>query len=445
VPDPKAVLRTLLPAEQWRRNQIAVTVAAAMVFFGFTLFMPFLPFYVQSLGVIGIRPVAIWSGVFLTVSPLLASILGPFWARLGDRVGMKIMVERVLFAITLHWGLMFFARSVWQVLALRILLGLFSGFGTMSVALVTHGCPRDRIGPSVGALQSTQILSTAFGPFCGGILAQTLGIRSTFVVTFLLCACAFLFVLALYRNTAHEPDPPGSPELLVLPQEGPVAAGVRGVVLGRGTAARLTFQTVLGLPLFLPLLPMLFLVNLVDRALFLSVPLFLASLMPPGGAVEGTTGVVVSASALASAASAYLLGRRAGKTAPIRLLQWSLLGGAATILPLSLCRTPLWFGLVRAAVGMLIGGAATLAYTIGGAVIPGPIRAQAYAILSSAAMLGGSLGPILCGGLTSIDLRIPFFFGGAVYVGLALQIAYLQRRGAWKALGWTPLRAENGC
>src|SRR5258706_3798267 len=99
---------------------------------------------------------------------------------------------------------------------------------------------------------------------------------------------------------------------------------------------------------------------------------------------------------------------------------------------------------MRAAVGTLIGGAATLAYTIGGAVIPNPIRAQAYAILSSAAMLGGSLGPILCGVLTSIDLRTPFLFGGVLYVGLALQIAYLMRRGAWKPLVLTPHRAETG-
>ena len=53
------LLARLLPAEQWRRNQIAVTIAAAMVFFGFTLFMPFLPFYVKELGVHDRREVAI--------------------------------------------------------------------------------------------------------------------------------------------------------------------------------------------------------------------------------------------------------------------------------------------------------------------------------------------------------------------------------------------------
>src|SRR2546427_10133307 len=88
---------------------------------------------------------------------------------------------------------------------------LFSGFGTMSVALVTHGCPRDRIGRAVGVLQATQILSTALGPLVGGFLAQAIGIRCTFLVTFALCAAAFLFVLALYHDTgpALEAAAPG--------------------------------------------------------------------------------------------------------------------------------------------------------------------------------------------------------------------------------------------
>ncbi|MGH9748545.1 MAG: MFS transporter, partial [Candidatus Polarisedimenticolia bacterium] len=408
-----------------------MTVAAGMVFFGFTLVMPFLPFYVASLGVDDRREVALWSGFLMTVSPFLAAILGPLWGRLADRVGLRLMVQRVLFTIALHWGLMFLAGSLWHVLALRIMLGLFSGFGTMSIALVTQGCPRERIGRAVGLLQATQILSTALGPFVGGILAEWIGIRKAFLVTCVLCTLALLFVRLLYRNVPAEQEEDRSVDPIVL-APGPVAEGARAVVPGRtsvpAASGRPSFRDLLGLPLFLPLLPLLFFINLVDRSLFLSVPLLITGILPPGSRAEGVVGMVISAGALASAASAYLFGHRAARTSPATLLVWSLAGSAATLAPIAFCRTILPLGVLRVLVGAALGGAATLAYTLGGAFIPARVRATAYAILSSVALLGGAFGPILAGLLSTRDPRVPFLAGAALCVGLSLLAASLARR-----------------
>jgi DHA1 family multidrug resistance protein-like MFS transporter len=430
--------RPFLPREPWRRNQIAVTVAAGMVFLGFSLVMPFLPFYVRSLGVQGMAHVALWSGVLLTITPLLAALMGPVWGRLADRVGMKIMVTRVILAMTLHWALMYFATSIWQVLALRILLGLFSGFGTLSVSLVTHGSPRDRIGRAVGGLQATQILSTAVGPFFGGLLAQLIGIRQTFLLTFALCASAFLFVVILYREgTARRSEREAGD--VVVPQEGPVTAGVRAVIARPGptpSTARVSFRNILSLPMYLPLLPLLFLINMVDRSFSLSVPLSIASFAGEGGTVEATTGFVMSAGAFASAASAFILGRRSALLSPLRLLGWSLIGGVLAILPMALCREVLPFALLRVLLGLSVGGAATLAYTLGGDIIPESVRASGYSLLSSSAMLGGSMGPLACSLLTSIDLRATFVAGGLVYCVLVLVVYRLigrAKRGAGTA------------
>ena len=420
-------LRARLPREPWRRNQLAVTVAAGMVFLGFTLVAPFFPIFVESLGVRGIKAVALWSGILLTTSPLLAAIMGPFWGRMAERFGMKLMVTRILITIAVHWGLMYFVTSVWQLLALRILLGLLSGFGTMSVALVTHGCPRERIGRSVGTLQATQILSTAVGPFLGGLLAQFIGIRNTFVVTFALCVGALLFVTMMYREGTS--DPSGLPRNgMVVPQEGPVSAGVRAVYArgsSEATGGRLSFRAILALPMFIPLLPVLFFLNAVERSFSLSVPLSIAAMMPEGGAVEAMIGLVMSAGAFASAVSAYLLGRRAGRFGPMRLLHWSLVGGLLTIVPMAFCSSILPFACLRILLGFAVGGAVTLVYTIGGEIIPSAARAPAYSLLSSTAMLGGSMGPLFCSLLTSFDLRATFLAGGILYLVLILFLSAL--------------------
>jgi DHA1 family multidrug resistance protein-like MFS transporter len=400
-----------------------------MIFLGFTLVTPFLPFYIESIGVHGAARIALWSGLLLSVSPLIAALLGPFWGKLADALGMKVMVQRVLFTIAVHWGLMFFTRTVWQVLALRIMLGLFSGFGTMSVALVTHGCPRGRIGHAVGSLQATQILSTAIGPFIGGVLASTIGIRNTYLVTCTLCTLAFLFVLLLYRDI---PAVEGADSPVVVSPAGPVTEGWRAVLPRRppGTrAAKPSLLAVLRLPLILPLLPLLFLVNMIDRALFLIVPLCVAATMLPGRAVEATTGLVMSGGALAGAASAYLMGRISGRRAPpTTYLFWSLLAGSVLIAVLAITRGILAFTAVRVLLGLAVGGAPTLAYALAGEFIPDSVRASSYAILSSTAMLGASLGPTMTGVLGAIQLRAPLWVGGVVYLLLAAHTLRLERR-----------------
>ena len=63
----------------------------------------------------------------------LAAILGPLWGRLAERVGMKIMVQRILLVIAIHWGLMYFVTNVWQMLGLRIFLGLSLFFGNRNL------------------------------------------------------------------------------------------------------------------------------------------------------------------------------------------------------------------------------------------------------------------------------------------------------------------------
>jgi DHA1 family multidrug resistance protein-like MFS transporter len=413
---------------RWRRNQLAIAIAASMIFLGFTLVTPFLPFYIKSLGVERPAQVALWSGLLLSVTPLLAAVLGPFWGRLADRVGMKIMVQRVLLTVTLHWGLMFFTTNVWQVLGLRILLGIFSGFGTMSVALVTQGCPRDRIGRAVGLLQATQILSMAVGPFLGGFLAATIGIRNSFLVTCALCAAALLLVVLVYRDTGAA-APAGTP--VVVTPAGPAGEGVRAVVprpAPAPAAARRSMRQILALPRLVSLMPLLFLTNMVERSLFLVVPLFVSSLATRGTAVEATTGAILSAGSFASAASAFVFGRGHRRVAPMHLLVWALAGGALFIVAMGFSDSLVLFGALRVLLGLAIGGAATLLYTVAGEVIPDTVRASAYAMLSSAAMLGGALGPSLCGVLSAWDPHAPLFAGGLIYLALTLKVASLARR-----------------
>src|SRR5438874_6673562 len=110
--------------EQWRKNQIAVTVSGAFLYFGYTLVMPFLPIFVRQLGIQSTAGIAFWSGLILSISPMISAVAGPLWGRLGDRVGMKLMAQRATAANCICWLLMGFSRNVYELVALRAVLGL---------------------------------------------------------------------------------------------------------------------------------------------------------------------------------------------------------------------------------------------------------------------------------------------------------------------------------
>jgi DHA1 family multidrug resistance protein-like MFS transporter len=390
-------------AEVGRRNQVVMAATVFVVFTGFAFVIPFLPLYVRQLGVESEGHVAAWAGVLIGVSPLVAGILAPFWGRLGDRHGQKRIALLALGTYVVVLVLTALVRDVWQLLAARVAIGLFGGIGPLSLAMATAQAPREQTGKAVGRIQAAQILAAALGPLTGGLLADSIGIRATFVVTAAVCAVGVFLVAHYY-------------------EEGPTAAPARPAAPGG------SFAEILRLPGVLPLLVMLFLVNFIGRSFTPILPLYLQTLGVSADRLALSTGLLISVYSMAAAISAAGLGRASRHLSPRLLLFGSLLGGALTVLPMALVPS---FGpllLLGMALGLVSGGALTLCYTMGGLLISSDRRATAFGFLSAAALFGGSVSPSVAGLLARWDLRGIFFLDGALYVALALALLIGLRR-----------------
>src|SRR4029450_9907900 len=116
-----------------------------MGYTGFTLLMPFLPLFSGQLGVTDVGRVAMWTGLSLGVTPALTALLAPAWGRLGDRYGRKIMVERSMISFVVVMATMAYITRPWHLLALRVVQGLFAGYGSLSVAMAAESAPRDEM------------------------------------------------------------------------------------------------------------------------------------------------------------------------------------------------------------------------------------------------------------------------------------------------------------
>ena len=325
--------------------------------------------------------------------------MGPIWGKLADRFGLRIMAIRVSLVLFVIWFLMGLARNVQELLILRILSGFFGGFGSLSVALVAHSSPTDRISRAIGGLQATQTFSMALGPFAGGVLAAWIGIRNTFFVTAALCFLTLLLFLLLYRDHPHS----GSPQ-----------------TDGENPKAREGLSSLLRLPNLKVVAILLLAVTVIERSFAPAIPLFVTSLSANRVQAAGVAGLILSLSAFGESLAAWFSGRRMSRASPRRLLLLRLGFGLAFCLALTLATSSAQLLVLRVSQAFLAGGTLTIAYSLASRVIPNQRRASGFGLLSSFTMMGNAFGPILAGLVASIHLDWVFLGDGILYglVGL---------------------------
>lgn len=384
--------RSSIPSWQW--NQYLITLASFTTFAGFTFFSPFFPIFVhRELGIESLAEVAFWSGVLIAAPPLLSALSGPFWGTIADRYGYRAMVQRAILTFVLIVGLMAFVTNIWQLLILRMLSGLLGGFNALGMALITNVTPKDKTAQAVGLFQGARTFSNAFGPLVGGTLAAVIGMRPTFVVSAGAFVIAFIMLRMFWRDDAPEAAAPRKTER---------------PAVSLWSAARA--------PAFLAVMIALFLTQGVDQSFGPILPLVVQQIEPDDNAVTFWTGLIVSVAAVAATLSATAVGRLATKFPARSVLLFTLLAGAAVCVPLALAATTPSLMFWRAVLGLLAGGSATLAYTVGGAHLPDELRGSGFGLLTSAALLGGAVSPLVYGIIAGFDLRLPFGLNGVIYV-----------------------------
>jgi DHA1 family multidrug resistance protein-like MFS transporter len=394
----------------WRRNLFAVTAASFIGFTGFTLVMPFLPLYFQQLGVRDVGEIAMWSGLSLGVTPALTATMAPFWGRLADRYGRKVMVERSLVSFIVVMTALAYVTRPWHVFALRAVQGLFAGYGALTLAMAADSAPPDRTAYAIGYVQTAQRLGPAIGPVAGGMIAQLVGLRRAFLVTALFYVVAVVLVQLMY-DERQAPHAPGA-----LPAD----------------SGRVSFRNVLAFENFVLLMAVIFGLQFVDRSFGPVLPLFVAELGTPPDRVPLVAGVIFSIAAGAGAVGHHVCGALLRRAPVRRVIAWSAAAGAAGAVLYVLAGGVGLLFLATPLFGLAIGVATTAAYTAATSVMPARARGAGFGLLTTASLAGLALSPIVNGLLAATSIRAVFLLDTAGLVALALMVSRLM-------LG-TPLR-----
>ncbi|MCY0880904.1 MAG: MFS transporter, partial [Firmicutes bacterium] len=80
--------------EPWRRTLYILWAANFIMMAGMSLVIPFLPIYIEHLGVHPLSAVERWSGIVFSGTFMISAFVQPLWGKLADRKGRKLMLVR---------------------------------------------------------------------------------------------------------------------------------------------------------------------------------------------------------------------------------------------------------------------------------------------------------------------------------------------------------------
>ncbi len=311
----------------WKRNLTVAWIGCFLTGAAFSLVMPFLPLYVEQLGVTGHGALNMWSGLVFSITFLFSAMASPFWGGLADRKGRKIMLLRSALGMACVMALMGFAQNIWQLLVLRALLGLLGGFIPNANALIATQMPRNRSGWAMGTLSTGGVAGALLGPLAGGLLADTYGLRMVFFITAIVLFLCFLLTLVCIREN-FVPVP--KKEML---------------------HAREVFASLKNPRLVLGLFITTMIIQVATGSIAPILTLYVRELAGNVSNIAFISGMIASVPGVAALMSAPRLGRLGDRIGPEKILVVALVISVLLLLPMAWVQAPWQLGLLRFLLG----------------------------------------------------------------------------------------------
>ena len=380
------------PALYWRRNMYVCLVGSFTTIAAMTLLLPFLPIYVEHLGVHGHAAIVEWSGIAYGITFLGAGLCAPLWGRVADLYGRKLILMRACLGMAICMSLIGLAQNIYQLVGFRLLAGVMGGYASGAVVLVATQTPKERAGWALGMLSTGSLAGTLLGPLMGGVLPGLIGLRNTF---FLAGGVIFLAFLAT--------------SFLIKEDKTAFAKGNRKVVRGAWSMV----------PDRRPVIAMLvtaMLLLLANMSVEPIITVYVGQFVAPAQVVFNA-GLVMAASAIGSIIAAPRLGRLADRVGPWNLIVVCMLICGALLIPQAFV-TNIWqlIGL-RFLMGMSLAGLlpsinATIRHNV-----PQIVAGTILGYGTSAQYAGQVIGP-LAGGFVGGHLGMRAVFLGTTVVML---------------------------
>ncbi|AYN27396.1 MULTISPECIES: multidrug efflux MFS transporter [Buttiauxella] len=392
--------------ESWKVNIISVWFGCFFTGLAISQILPFLPLYVEQLGVTSHQALSMWSGLTFSVTFLVSAIVSPMWGSLADRKGRKLMLLRASLGMAVAILLQAFATNVWQLFILRAIMGLTSGYIPNAMALVASQVPRERSGWALSTLSTAQISGVIVGPLLGGYMADTLGLRMVFYVTAALLMVSFLVTLFLIKEGAR-----------------PVISK-SDRLSGKAVFASLPYPK-----LMMSLFVTTMVIQLCNGSVGPILTLFIKQLSPESNNIAFISGFIAAVPGISALISAPRLGKLGDRIGTARVLMATLIISVLLFFAMSWVTSPMQLAVLRFLLGFADGAMLPAVQTLLVKYCSDQVTGRIFGYNQSFMYLGNVIGPLIGAGVSAMAGYRWVFIATALVVLLNVwQLAVMLRR-----------------
>jgi len=364
--------------EAWKLNLISVWLGCFFTGLAMSQILPFLPLYIEQLGVSGHQSLSIWSGLVFSGTFLVSALVSPLWGSLADRKGRKLMLLRASLGMAIVIVLQGMVTHVYQLFALRALMGLTSGYIPNAMALVASQVPRDKSGWALGTLSTGPVSGVIVGPLLGGLMADHLGLRVVFFVTAGLMFVSFLITLFLIKERRVE------------------------VKKADRLSGKAVFQSLPYPALIVTLFISTLMIQLANSSISPILTLFIKDLSGDSGNIAFISGMIAAVPGIAALVSAPRLGRLGDRIGTARILM-AALGLTSLLFAIMVwVQTPLQLGILRFLLGFADGALMPAVQTLLLKYSSDQVTGRIFGYNQSFMYLGNVVGPLIGSSISAL-------------------------------------------